>query len=67
MEITHVYQKKRREFGRQCVFSEYSPRPDPNNTIEPDAELAKQYIPKNPCDAAVQCAPELSEHEASIV
>ena len=67
MEITHVYQKKRREFGRQCTFSDYSPRPDPNNTIEPNPDLAKEYIRRDPCDAAIQCAPEMSEHQVSRV
>ncbi|XP_065175345.1 dynein intermediate chain 3, ciliary-like [Sycon ciliatum] len=65
MEITSVYSKKRREFGRQCKFSDYTPPASKDGTIEPDPSLLDQYVFKNPCDAACQSAPEMSEHETN--
>lgn len=62
MEIVHVYQKKRREFGRQCHFSDRHAKLIVD--IEPDASLREDYIYKNPSDVAVQCSSEFSEHEA---
>ena len=61
MEIVHVYQKKRREFGRQCMFSDR--RAELVADIEPDAALQEDYIYKNPSEVAIQCSSEFSEHE----
>eukprot|EP00056_Hartaetosiga_gracilis_P004200 m.72507 g.72507 ORF g.72507 m.72507 type:complete len:579 (+) comp11741_c0_seq1:115-1851(+) len=63
MEIVHVYQKKRREFGRQCVFSDRKAKDVVD--IQPQEEEKKNYMFKNPCEVAVQCAKEFSEHEVN--
>eukprot|EP00055_Hartaetosiga_balthica_P003167 m.6732 g.6732 ORF g.6732 m.6732 type:complete len:576 (-) comp2646_c0_seq1:129-1856(-) len=63
MEIVHVYQKKRREFGKQCVFSDRKAKDMVD--IQPDENMKKDYIFKNPCEVAIQCAKEFSEHEVN--
>lgn len=61
MEIVYVYQKKRKEFGRQCNFSD---RPAQLVVdVQPEPALRKDYIQRDPCEVAVQCAQEFSEHE----
>ena len=61
MEIVHVYTKKRSEFGRQCFFSN---RPgELHANIAPEPHLISEFIDRDPCDTAVQCTQELSEHE----
>eukprot|EP00049_Salpingoeca_infusionum_P018565 m.357810 g.357810 ORF g.357810 m.357810 type:complete len:572 (+) comp17943_c0_seq1:313-2028(+) len=63
MEIVHVYQRQRRDFGRQCNFSD-----QPAMTlvdIEPDEKQREEYLFKNPADASVQCSKEFSEHEVN--
>jgi dynein intermediate chain 2 len=64
MEIVYVYTKKRAEFGRQCNFSDCQTKL--HTDIAPDDTLAAQFIDKNPCDRAVQNAPEMSEHQVSL-
>ena len=60
MEIVHVYQKKRADFGRQCNFSD---RPATVLAeVIPDESLRKDYIRLDPCDAATQNTREYSEH-----
>ncbi|EGD83093.1 dynein intermediate chain 2 [Salpingoeca rosetta] len=63
MEIVHVYQKKRREFGRQCVFSDRKAKEMVN--IEPDEGQRDEFIYKNPADVAIQCTKDFSEHEVN--
>ena len=63
MEIVHVYTKKRSEFGRQPLFAD---RPTQSNvSIEPDDTKRGEYIDKDPVDMAIQCGPEMSEHEVN--
>jgi len=64
MEIVYVYTKKRSEFGRQCNFSD---RPaELHVDVVPDPSLSTDFIERNPCDTAIQCAQEMSEHEVSF-
>ncbi|EDQ84795.1 uncharacterized protein MONBRDRAFT_39146 [Monosiga brevicollis MX1] len=63
MEIVYVYQKKRRDFGRQCVFTDR--KAEILADIEPNPSLAKDYIDRNPADIAVQNTREFSEHEVN--
>jgi dynein intermediate chain 2 len=63
MEIVHVYQKKRKEFGRQCLFGDRHAKLIVD--INPDPELRKDYVYKNPNEVAIQCSSEFSEHEVS--
>lgn len=44
MEIQYVYQKKRAEFGRQCMFNDKGP--DLIDNCLPDRHLARDYILK---------------------
>ncbi len=61
MEIVYVYQRKRRDFGRQCLFAD---RPaEIIADVQPDPKLRDQYVAKNPVEAGVQTAKEYSEHE----
>jgi len=63
MEIVHVYQKKRADFGRQCNFSD---RPATVLAeVIPDESLRKDYIRLDPCDAATQNTREYSEHNVN--
>lgn len=64
MEIVYVYTKKRAEFGRQCNFGDR--QAEVHVDISPDEALASQFIDKNPCDTAIQNAPEMSEHEVNV-
>ncbi|KAG1955232.1 dynein intermediate chain 2, axonemal [Pimephales promelas] len=63
MEIVYVYTKKRSEFGRQCNFSD---RPaELHVDILPDPSLAANFTVRDPCNATMQCAKEMSEHEVN--
>lgn len=61
MEIVYVYVKKRSEFGRQCNFSDRLG--ETNVDIQPDPSQASNFIERDPIDAAIQCASDMSEHE----
>ena len=61
MEIVYVYQRKRRDFGKQPLFSEKTAELSVN--IPPDPSYMKNYVERNPCHAEIQSAPEKSEHE----
>ncbi|KAM4691857.1 dynein axonemal intermediate chain 2 [Rhinophrynus dorsalis] len=63
MEIVYVYTRKRSEFGRQCNFSD---RPaELHVDILPDPTQALNFIERNPCDTAIQCTHDMSEHEVN--
>ena len=61
MEVVYVYQRKRREFGRQPLFSKKLA--ELNVSIIPDPAYMKNYVERNTCQAEIQCVPEKSEHE----
>ena len=63
MEIVYVYTKKREEFGRQCNFADRVA--ESLVDIPVDESLKDQFIVRNPCESAIQCAPEMSEHEVN--
>lgn len=61
MEIVYVYARRRCDFGRPCNFSD---RPaELHVDVQPDPALAADFVRRDPCDVAVQCAQEMSEHE----
>lgn len=63
MEIVYVYTKKRREFGRQCTFTD---RPaELHVDVAPDSTLIKEFIDRDPCDLSTQLGQEMSEHECN--
>ncbi len=60
MENQYVYTKKRSEFGRQVHFVD---RPvEIIADIQPNPELVKDYIPRNPVEVGIQNVREFSEH-----
>ena len=65
MEIVYVYTKKRSDFGRQCVFSNRQAELHVNISSEP--QYTSEFIERDPCDTATQCAYELSEHEVRAI
>ncbi|XP_023672742.1 dynein axonemal intermediate chain 2 isoform X2 [Paramormyrops kingsleyae] len=63
MEIVYVYARRRCDFGRPCNFSD---RPaELHVDVLPDPALAADFVRRDPCDVAVQCAQEMSEHEVN--
>lgn len=60
MDIQYTYQKKRIEFGRQCLFSDKGP--DVLDNYLPDKKLFKEFILKDPVSRSTQCAPVQAEH-----
>jgi len=63
MEIVYVYQKLRKDFGRAPKFTDL--HSDILFEIMPNPEMMGEYVERNPTDVAIQCIPELSEHEAN--
>ncbi|KAK5640046.1 hypothetical protein RI129_010857 [Pyrocoelia pectoralis] len=61
MELQYVYQKKRNEFGRQCIF--YDKGPDLIDNYPANKELLQNYIFKDPVSQETQYGPILAEHE----
>ena len=61
MEIVYVYQKKRKEFGKQAMLSDKAA--EIALSIAPDPSYIKNYIERNPTHTEAQCCPDKSEHE----
>ena len=60
MDIQYVYTKKRSDFGRQVVFTD---RPVEIVTdIQPNPEIIKEFVAKNPVHVGIQNTKEFSEH-----
>ncbi|ORZ39046.1 WD40-repeat-containing domain protein [Catenaria anguillulae PL171] len=63
MEIVYVYQKKRRDFGRQPLLADRPP--DLSVHLPPDPQYADNYRERNPISVEMQAAPDMSEHEVN--
>lgn len=63
MEIFHVYQKRRGDFGRQCLFSDR--QTELLVDILPEPSLGLQFMEKTPRDRALQVGWDTSEHHVS--
>jgi dynein intermediate chain 2, axonemal len=63
MEIVYVYQKKRKEFGKQPIFGDRLAEVSLN--IPPDPAYLKNYVERNPSHSEVQACPDKSEHEVN--
>ncbi|NXG29288.1 DNAI2 protein, partial [Dromaius novaehollandiae] len=63
MEIVYVYTKKRSDFGRPCNFSDRAA--EVMVDIPPDPAAADAFVARNPVDAHVQHASDMSEHEVN--
>ena len=64
MDIAYTYHRKRRDFGRQCHFTER--KSDVIVDIQPDPQLRAQYLYRNPVEQSCSAAKEYSEHEVRI-
>ncbi len=60
MDIQYVYTKKRAEFGRQVHFGDRSVEIIAD--IQPNPELARSYISRDPVEFGTQNVREFSEH-----
>ncbi|XP_057656309.1 dynein intermediate chain 3, ciliary-like [Diorhabda carinulata] len=60
MDLSFPYQKKRSEFGRQCLFSDKGPELIDN--FPSDRRLFKQFLLRDPVSRSQQCAPVIAEH-----
>ncbi|XP_057659337.1 dynein intermediate chain 3, ciliary-like [Diorhabda carinulata] len=65
MDICFQYQKKRSEFGRQCIFSDKGP--DIIDNYPSNKKLSKEFISRDPVSRSQQCAPILSEHHLNTM
>lgn len=64
MEVVYVYQRKRKEFGKQPLFSD---RPaEVTASFPPDHSYMKNYVERNPCHTEAQATHEISEHEVIL-
>ena len=61
MEIVHVYQRIRKDFGRSCSHFETT-NVEVLIDSRPDANQSAKFIIRNPVEVGVQCAPLYSEH-----
>lgn len=61
MEIVYVYQKKRKAFGKQALFTDKPA--EVALSIAPDPSYLKNYTERNPTHNEAQCCTEKSEHE----
>jgi hypothetical protein len=60
MDIQYVYTKKRSEFGRQVFFSDRAVETIAD--IQPNPELTRDYISRDPVELGTQNVREFSEH-----
>ncbi|CAG9768193.1 unnamed protein product [Ceutorhynchus assimilis] len=65
MDITYTYQKKRSEFGRQCLFSDRGP--DLIDNYPSNKKLQREYILRDPVDRSTLCAPIQAEHSLNTM
>lgn len=64
MDIQYVYTKKRSEFGRQVHFAD---RPvESSADIQPNPELGREYVSRDPVEFGIQNVREFSEHWVGI-
>ncbi|KAJ1536017.1 Dynein intermediate chain 2, axonemal, partial [Nowakowskiella sp. JEL0078] len=64
MEIVYVYQRKRKEFGKQPVFLD-TLAVNLSSDIPSDPSYARNYVERNPCSVEIQSVAEKSEHEVN--
>jgi hypothetical protein len=66
MEIVHVYQRIRKDFGRSCTHFETT-GVETIIDLKPDPAQTTKFIVRNPVNVGVQCAPLTSEHFVNII
>jgi len=62
MEIVHVYSKARREFGRSVGHFADTQVELVWDQLQ-NEDMLTEFVERNPTSTAVQCCPEMSEHE----
>ncbi|KAG5893159.1 hypothetical protein JTB14_000420 [Gonioctena quinquepunctata] len=65
MDIQFAYQKKRSEFGKQCMFSDKGPELIDN--FPSNRRLHKDFILRDPVSRSTQCAPIQAEHNLNTM
>ncbi len=65
MEIVYVYQRKRREFGRQPLLQDR--QAELTIEVPSDNNYMSNYVIRNPCQTSIQCVPDMSEHEVETI
>ncbi|XP_050305470.1 dynein intermediate chain 3, ciliary [Anthonomus grandis grandis] len=65
MDISYAYQKKRSEYGRQCLFSDKGP--DLIDNFSSNKKLLKEYILRDPVNRSTLCAPVQAEHSLNTM
>jgi dynein intermediate chain 2 len=63
MEIVYVYQRKRKEFGKQTNFRERLAETSLN--LAPDPLYMRNYVERTNCQVEIQSVPEKAEHEVN--
>ncbi|XP_022901460.1 dynein intermediate chain 3, ciliary-like [Onthophagus taurus] len=61
METTYIYQKKRSEFGRQCLFSDKGP--DLIDNYPSNRRYLHEYILQDPVERGTQLSTQYAVHE----
>lgn len=64
-ELTYEYTKKRREFGKQTLFSDHGP--EIRVSINSNPAYYDNYILRNPVHVAIQNTGTMSEHYVNSV
>ena len=64
MEITSLYQKTRREFGR-AVNTFSTTEPESLGSWPSDVYVKANYVERDPAVLELQAIPEMSEHEVN--
>lgn len=64
-DITYEYTRKRKHFGRQCLFEDHGPEVLIN--IPNNPAFYKNYILRNPVHVAIQNTGTMSEHWVNSV
>ncbi|PRD25322.1 UNVERIFIED_CONTAM: Dynein intermediate chain 3- ciliary [Trichonephila clavipes] len=65
MDLTYVYNQKRRRFGAKCNFTNVGPYLSVD--IEPDPKLKQQFMQVSSADKETQCSQDMSLHTANTV
>jgi dynein intermediate chain 2 len=65
MEIVYVYQRKRKEFGKQAILGDRAA--EVAVAIAPDPTYLKNYVERNPSHTEAQACPDKSEHDVDCI
>lgn len=60
MEVAHLYEKVRTDFGKHCAFKDVPPEVLREEPL--DETFVNSYVRKNPCVCTVDTCPQMSSH-----